>query len=54
MHSRALKLNRGALQLAQFRNPQAMPEGNQNHCAIALSLAIAFGSFNQPFNLKLS
>ena len=40
-------------QRAQLGRSQAVPEGEQDHGRIAMSVPIAAGSFHQPFDLFL-
>jgi hypothetical protein len=47
------EFNVGPLQAAKLRNPQAVPEGHQEHCAVALAPAIALGGLDQLLDLTL-
>jgi hypothetical protein len=40
-------------QVNQFRGPQTVPEGQQDHCRVAMAPAIVLGRFNQPLDLAL-
>jgi hypothetical protein len=44
---RAFKFHVRPLKLAKLTGPQAMPEANQDHCAISGTVTVALGNFDQ-------
>jgi hypothetical protein len=53
MQGRALKLDSRPLQVDEFTHAQAMPEGNQDHRAIAQAPAVVLRRLNQPSDFGL-
>src|SRR5450759_3258844 len=53
MEGRAFKFHVRPLQLAKLAGPQAMPEADQDHCAVPGTVTIASGSLDQFFDLAL-
>ena len=50
---RAFKFHIRPLQFAKLTGPQAMPEANQDHCAVPGTVTVALGSFDQLLDFAL-
>jgi len=38
----------------QFRGPQTVPKGQQDHCRVTMAPTVVLGGLNQPLDLALS
>jgi hypothetical protein len=53
VHGAGLELDRRPLQAAELGHPQTVPEADQDHGCVALTVAIALGRLDQALDLEL-